>query len=304
MIRIHRRVRMMAIAALAAILALGLYGPTSVPQQQEEEPIVIYAALCFVPGPVYSLSALLQANGVSVEGATVVKEEGNVVKVHTNQLIETIALGPGKITVSGPVQAGQTPPVVSQGITDGNGFFIFTVPVAGNYRISEELRPGWQPTTAPFVTVGVVERADPKGLIVPATVIPFLPGPGRPETELVAFFGNKPGVSIGFFIGPSGSCQAPTTGLAISVQINRIEATLKNCKTGEPIPEGTPAAFVLNPKPGVEEIRSAADTESITVYAEGYHPATVKNFQVLTVGFGPLAVRVIFLGTICLEPLD
>lgn len=64
MARVHKRVRIMAIAALAAILALGLYAPTSVPQQ-EEEPVVIYATLCFVPGPVYSLSALLQANGVS-----------------------------------------------------------------------------------------------------------------------------------------------------------------------------------------------------------------------------------------------
>lgn len=597
----------MAIAALAAILALGLYAPTSVPQQ-EEDPIVIYATLCFVPGPVYSLSALLQANGVSVEGATVVKEEGNVVKVHANQLIETIALGPSKITVkgvdqktkasviveinimvvncpnvqpppppqqaamvpqakavnlcvgesrsiyfevqvnaggllhrdaaritgvtvapggfivvepttvswdqpaygwlritglipgaailtvsgqsqsvglspftdvvtaavninvvacpapptvnslcplgtvrvavppliprvlpaippggprflpanlpagpyvgyerfevgvtpragepggpaqwpfpspggsdifkgwrttlqgkrtdfyvwgptspfldpnppvpgpdrswatrwvayrgyfkcaapliilkfkdldgdgiwdfgeppipgwkitvSGPVQRGQNPPIVAQGVTDATGLFSFTPSVAGTYRISEELRPGWQPTTSPFVTVAVVEQSAPrKGLIQPARIIPqIVPGVGL--VGLAALFGNRPGLSISFRIGPNGSCHAPTTGLTISVQINRIEATLMDSKTGKPIAEGTPSAFVLNPKEGVHEIKTLDDVKDVTVYAEGYHPKTVPKGMIITVGFGPLAIQVMVLGAIYLNPLD
>lgn len=88
------------------------------------------------------------------------------------------------------------------------------------------------------------------------------------------------------------------------MQINHIEATLTDCKTGKPIPEGTPAAFVLNPKPGVEGIKSLDYVKDITVYAEGYHLKTVPLGQVIRVGFGPFAVQVMILGTICLEPLE
>ncbi len=209
-----------------------------------------------------------------------------------------------KITVSGPVQQGQIPPIAAQGVTDANGLFSFTLSVAGTYRISEELRPGWQPTTAPFVTVAVVEQPAPKkGLIQPARVIPqIVPGVGL--VELAALFGNRPGLSIGFRIGPNGSCHAPTTGLTISVQINRIEATLTDCKTDKPIPEGIPSAFVLNPKEGVHEIKTLDDVKDVTVYAEGYHPKTVPKGMIIRVGFGPFAVQVMVLGTICLDPSD
>jgi hypothetical protein len=106
-------------------------------------------------------------------------------------------------------------------------------------------------------------------------------------------------------VGTGGTCKAKTPALG-SIQISEIWATLTNCKTGQPLPEGTPVTFTVNLKPGKEKPEHISDIESITVSAPGFKPKEVKGpFSAVKVsipGPMPITIQVINLGTVCLEP--
>jgi hypothetical protein len=133
--------------------------------------------------------------------------------------------------------------------------------------------------------------------------------------EVEDYFIDKRKLSAGFTppvtipvtvpVGPGGSCKAKTPFLG-SIQISEIWATLTNCKTNQPLPQGTPVTFTVNLKPGKEKPEHISDIESITVSAPGFKPKEVKGpFSAVKVSIPgpiPITIQVINLGTVCLEP--
>jgi len=140
---------------------------------------------------------------------------------------------------------------------------------------------------------------------------PFRPAPRQDEgcTPLPYSVEDEdphpPGFSFTVPVGTGGTCKAKTPALG-SIQISEIWATVTNCKTGQPLPEGTPVTFTVNLKPGKEKPEHISDIESITVSAPGFKPKEIKGpFSAVKVsipGLIPITIQVINLGTVCLEP--
>jgi hypothetical protein len=132
-------------------------------------------------------------------------------------------------------------------------------------------------------------------------------GPNRDDFVWKIKCVEKKGTSFNFTVpvGTGGTCKAKTPALG-SIQISEIWATLTNCKTGQPLPEGTPVTFTVNLKPGKEKPEHISDIESITVSAPGFKPKEIKGpFSAVKVsipGLIPITIQVINLGTVCLEP--
>jgi hypothetical protein len=108
-------------------------------------------------------------------------------------------------------------------------------------------------------------------------------------------------------VGSGGTCKGKTPELG-SIQISEIWATVTNCSTGQPLPEGTQVTFTVNLKAGVEKLQSVSDIDRITVSAPGFEPTTVQNFTVQTVSVPSLppapsiSIKIINVGTVCLKP--
>jgi hypothetical protein len=132
-------------------------------------------------------------------------------------------------------------------------------------------------------------------------------GPNRDDFVWKIKCVEKKGTSFNFTVpvGTGGTCKAKTPALG-SIQISEIWATVTNCKTGQPLPEGTSVTFTVNLKPGKEKPEHISDIESITVSAPGFKPKEIKGpFSAVKVsipGLIPITIQVINLGTVCLEP--
>jgi hypothetical protein len=132
-------------------------------------------------------------------------------------------------------------------------------------------------------------------------------GPNRDDFVWKVKCVKKSGTSFSFTVpvGTGGSCKAKTPELG-SIQISEIWATVTNCKTGQPLPQGTPVTFTVNLKPGKEKAEHISDIESITVSAPDFEATTVQGpftaIKVSIPGPSPITIQVINLGTVCLKP--
>ncbi|MCL6642690.1 MAG: hypothetical protein K6T71_05150 [Candidatus Bipolaricaulota bacterium] len=236
--RNYTKSRAMAIVVLTAILAMGLYAPTSVPQQNPEE-ILIGTVLCFVPGaPVYSLQALLQVYGITP--TRVISSEGSV-RAYPDFRVETIALGQGRIVIEGLDEA-RTPGIVEIAVMVEN---CPNLPA----------QPSPQNPPPPHAKM-VLLSPDPINLCVGETrsvyfeVQVFAGGLlHRDPARILAVNVDVPGI-IAVAVANPGWVRV--TGLAPGNVILDVSGQSQPLGTSQHIPEGTPAAFVLNPKEGVE----------------------------------------------------
>jgi hypothetical protein len=135
--------------------------------------------------------------------------------------------------------------------------------------------------------------------------------------EVEDYFIDKQKLSAGFTppvtipvtipVGPGGTCKGKTPELG-SIQIHELWATITNCSTGQPLPEGTLVTFTIHLKPGVQKLQNVSDLDSITVAVPGFEPVTVKTFTVQTVTVPslppapPVSIKIINVGTVCLKP--
>jgi len=132
-------------------------------------------------------------------------------------------------------------------------------------------------------------------------------GPNRDDFVWKVKCVKKSRTSFSFTVpvGTGGSCKAKTPELG-SIQISEIWATVTNCKTGQPLPQGTPVTFTVNLKPGKEKAEHISDIESITVSAPDFEATTVQGpftaIKVSIPGPSPITIQVINLGTVCLKP--
>lgn len=131
--------------------------------------------------------------------------------------------------------------------------------------------------------------------------------PAEPESSLLAqLYGELKRIYVAGVVGDGGSCRAPTPFLA-SVAITEVQVRLFDCDTGLLLLIGTRVTFEFTGKPGVVEIKSDADIQSITILVDGYRPREITFWQILTFSVPApppvmvVTVKVIFLGEVCLE---
>nr|BAL59185.1 hypothetical protein HGMM_OP3C340 [Candidatus Acetothermum autotrophicum] len=174
---------------------------------------------------------------------------------------------------------------VSSSITQAVGKF-WANPLDGNTR--------WRGGEGTDAALGEIQESDEDGQ--------DHIGPNRDDFVWKVKCGKGTSFSFTAPVGIGGSCKAKTPALG-SIQISEIWATVLNCNTGQPLPQGTPVTFTVNLKPGKEKPEHISDIESITVSAPGFEATTVQGpFTAFRVSGPGFSFQVINLGTVCLKP--